>query len=213
MEDITKIVIYEDNPDLLQTLSELIESTKDFNLLGAFSNAENVLSDMERLKPGIVLMDIEMPGINGRDALKKIKSTYPETEIIMLTVFDDNENIFDCIQSGASGYLLKRTPPERIVEAIKDVKHGGVSMTPSVAKKVLQSLSKAHSDSSVSAGLSPREVQILTLLTRGFSYKMISSELSISIDTVRTFIKRIYKKLHVNSMTEAVSKAFKDRLV
>jgi DNA-binding NarL/FixJ family response regulator len=115
--------------------------------------------------------------------------------------------------AGASGYLLKRTPSEKIIEAIKDVKNGGVSMTPSVAKKVLQLVSKPSSHPTVSVDLSPREVQILTLLTRGFSYKMISNELAISIDTVRTFIKRIYKKLHVNSMTEAVSKAIKDRLV
>ncbi len=142
---------------------------------------------MEKLGPNIVLMDIDMPGINGRDALKKIKSAYPDTEIIMLTVFDDNVNIFDCIQSGASGYLLKRTPPEKIVEAIRDVRQGGVSMTPSVAKKVLQLLPVSDAPLAESVNLSPREVQILTLLTRGFSYKMISAELSISIDTVRTF--------------------------
>ncbi|HTA26857.1 MAG TPA: response regulator transcription factor [Bacteroidia bacterium] len=213
MKDITQIVIYEDNPDLLQTLSELILSIDEFNLLGAFPNAENVLNDMERLTPEIVLMDIEMPGTNGKDALKKIKSKYPETEIIMLTVFEDNANIFESIKSGASGYILKRTPPDKIVESIKDVKKGGVSMTPSVAKKILQLLPKSYSETSKHVDLSPREIQILTLLTRGFSYKMISSELTISIDTVRTFIKRIYKKLHVNSMTEAVSKAINDRLV
>jgi DNA-binding NarL/FixJ family response regulator len=213
MENIAKIVLYEDNPDLLQTLSELVKSNPDFNLMGAFSNAENVLKDMEKLGPHIVLMDIDMPGINGREALKKIKSAYPDMEIIMLTVFDDNANIFDCIQSGASGYLLKRTPPEKIVEAIRDVRHGGVAMTPSVAKKVLQLLPVSNVPPAESVKLSPREVQILTLLTRGFSYKMISAELAISIDTVRTFIKRIYKKLHVNSMTEAVSKAFKGKII
>jgi DNA-binding NarL/FixJ family response regulator len=213
MEDITQIVIYEDNPDLLQSLSELIISIPDFNLLGAFPNAENVLNDMEKLKPEIVLMDIEMPGINGKDALKKIKSKYPDTEIIMLTVFEDNANIFESIKSGASGYILKRTPSDKIVESIKDVKKGGVSMTPSVAKKILQLLPKSYSETTESVNLSPRETQILTLLTRGFSYKMISSELNISIDTVRTFIKRIYKKLHVNSMTEAVSKAINEKLV
>jgi DNA-binding NarL/FixJ family response regulator len=213
MENKIRIVIYEDNPDLLQTLSELIQSTRDFNLLGAFLNADNVLKEMETFKPDVVLMDIEMPGTNGKEALKKIKSAYSETDIIMLTVFEDNKNIFDCIQSGASGYLLKRTPHERIVEAIRDVKSGGISMTPSVAKKVLQLLPKSPSEPSDSVGLSPREVQILSLLTKGFSYKMIASQLAISIDTVRTFIKSIYKKLHVNSMTEAVSKALKNKMV
>ncbi len=211
MENITGIVIYEDNPDLLQTLSVLIESTDDFSLLGAFSNANNAVEDVKKLRPAVIIMDIDMPGITGNEALKKIKAAYPETEIMMLTVFEDNKNIFDCLQSGASGYLLKRTPSLKIVEAIRDIKMGGAPMTPTVAKKVLQLLPRTSVESSELANLAPREAQILTLLTRGFSYKMIAAELSISIDTVRTYIKRIYKKLHVNSMVEAVSKAFKER--
>ncbi|HTB32094.1 MAG TPA: response regulator transcription factor [Bacteroidia bacterium] len=213
MEKITGILIYEDNPDLLQTLSVLIESTEDFNLLGAFSNANNAVEDVKKLKPSVIIMDIDMPGITGNEALKKIKAAYPETEIMMLTVFEDNKHIFDCLQSGASGYLLKRTPSLKIVEAIRDIKMGGAPMTPTVAKKVLQLLPRTSSEPSELANLAPREAQILTLLTRGFSYKMIAAELSISIDTVRTYIKRIYKKLHVNSMVEAVSKAFKERRV
>ena len=211
MENITGILIYEDNPDLLQTLSVLIESTDDFSLLGAFSNANNAVEDVKSLRPDVIIMDIDMPGITGNEALKKIKAAYPETEIMMLTVFEDNKHIFDCLQSGASGYLLKRTPSLKIVEAIRDIKMGGAPMTPTVAKKVLQLLPRTSVESSELANLAPREAQILTLLTRGFSYKMIAAELSISIDTVRTYIKRIYKKLHVNSMVEAVSKAFKER--
>jgi two-component system nitrate/nitrite response regulator NarL len=212
MNTTTGILIYEDNSDLLQTLSTLIESTPDFKLLGAFSNANNTLEDVKEHNPSVILMDIDMPGITGNEALKKIKAAYPETEIIMLTIFEDNKNIFDCLQSGASGYILKRTPSLKIIEAIRDVKMGGAPMTPSVAKKVLQLLPKSSTEDSELSKLAPREAEILVLLTKGFSYKMIAAELSISIDTVRTYIKRIYKKLHVNSMVEAVSKAFKGKM-
>jgi DNA-binding NarL/FixJ family response regulator len=209
----TAILIYEDKPDLLYTLSKMIDSCDDFRLMGAMPNANNVLQDMEKHHPDVILMDIDLPGISGKDALKEIKSHYPDTEIIMLTVFDDNENIFECIRSGASGYLLKSTSHQKIIEAIKDVKEGGAPMTPQVAKKVLQLLPKSSSEAKESVYLTSREVQVLSFLTKGYSYKMIASELEISIDTVRHFIKVIYKKLHVNSMTGAVSKAIKDKLV
>jgi len=208
-----KVLVYEDNPDLLFTLSKMIDSYDDFELTGAFPNANNVINDVELRNPDVILMDIDLPGMSGIDALKKIKPAYPDIEIIMLTVFDDNENIFESIQSGASGYLLKSTSSVKIIEAIKDVKEGGAPMTPQVAKKVLQILPRATNDAKESIYLTPREVDVLTLLTKGYSYKMIAAGLEISIDTVRHFIKVIYKKLHVNSMTEAVSKALKDKLV
>lgn len=207
------IFIYEDKPDLLYTLSKMVDSYDGFILMGAFPNANNVLKNIELHHPDVVLMDIDMPGTSGRDALKTIKSHYPDVDIIMLTVFDDNENIFDCIQSGASGYLLKSTSPAKIIDAIKDVKEGGAPMTAQVAKKVLQLIPRAINTEKEPTHLTSREVQVLSFLTKGYSYKMIASELQISIDTVRHFIKIIYKKLHVNSMTGAVSKAIKDRLV
>jgi DNA-binding NarL/FixJ family response regulator len=209
----TVILIYEDNSDLLFTLSKMIDSYSAFRLVGAFPNANNVLRDVELQKPDVILMDIDLPGTSGKEALKKVKAHFPEVEIIMLTVFEDNKNIFECIQLGASGYLLKSTSPGKIIEAIKDVKEGGAPMTAQVAKKVLQLLPKAINESKESVSLTAREIQVLSFLTKGYSYKMISSELQISIDTVRHFIKVIYKKLHVHSMTEAVSKAIKDRLV
>ncbi len=209
----TKVVIYEDNPDLLFTLSKMIDSYDDFELMGAFSNANNVLIDVELRNPDVILMDIDLPGTSGKDALKQIKAKHPGIDIIMLTVFDDNENIFESIQSGASGYLLKSTSSVKIIEAIKDVKEGGAPMTPQVAKKVLQLLPRSEKEAKADIYLTPREVDVLTLLTKGYSYKMIAVALEISIDTVRHFIKVIYKKLHVNSMTEAVSKALKDKLV
>jgi DNA-binding NarL/FixJ family response regulator len=215
MEKQNKIVIliYEDNPDLLFTLSKMIDSFSAFLLMGAFPNANNVLRDVELQHPDVILMDIDLPGISGKEALKKIKSKYPDVEVIMLTVFDDNENIFECIRAGASGYLLKSTPTEKIIEAIKDVKEGGAPMTAQVAKKVLQLLPRDINEIRESPSLTSREVQVLSFLTKGYSYKMIASELQISIDTVRHFIKAIYKKLHVHSMTEAVSKAINNKLV
>ncbi len=208
-----KVLIFEDNPDLLFTLSKMIDSYDDFELMGSFPNANNVINDIELRNPDVILMDIDLPGTSGKEALKQIKEKYPEIDIIMLTVFDDNENIFESIQSGASGYLLKSTSSTKIIEAIKDVKEGGAPMTPQVAKKVLQLLPRSEKEAKTDIYLTPREVDVLTLLTKGYSYKMIAAELQISIDTVRHFIKVIYKKLHVNSMTEAVSKALKDKLV
>ncbi len=207
------VFIYEDNPDLLQSLQWMIKAYKDFRVVGAKQLANDVIEDMKACKPDVVLMDIDMPETSGLEALKKIKSNFEDIEVLMLTIFDSNENIFNCIQAGASGYLLKGTLPERIMEAIRDVKEGGAPMTPVVAKKALALLTKVSGESKNTAGLTPREQQVLSYLTKGFSYKMIAHELQISIDTVRHFIKGVYKKLHVNSMAEAISKAMKDRLV
>jgi len=210
-----KILVYEDSPDLLYTLSHMVKSCADFELMGAFSNANDVVKDVETHQPDVILMDIDLPGTSGKEALKKIKSSfqYRVFEIIMLTVFDDNENIFECILSGASGYLLKITPPEKIIEAIREVKEGGAPMTPKVAKKVLQLIPKASGEAKDSIHLTPREVEVLNLLTMGYSYKMIANELQVGIETIRYFIKAIYKKLHVNSVSGAVSKALKEGLV
>jgi DNA-binding NarL/FixJ family response regulator len=187
-----RVLVYEDNPDLLYTLSKIIESEAQFLLLGAFPNANNVLEEVKLQQPDVILMDIDLPGTTGKEALKKVKAHYPEVEIIMLTVFDDNENIFECILSGASGYLLKITSPEKIIEAINEVKDGGAPMTPVVAKKVLQLLPKTLNETKDAVHLTPREVQVLTWLTKGYSYKMIANELQLGIETIRFYIKAIY---------------------
>jgi len=208
-----RVLIYEDNVDLLYTLSRIVESSPNFILLGAFPNANNVIEEVKSHQPDVILMDIDLPVTTGKEALKKVKANYPEIEVIMLTVFDDNKNIFECILSGASGYLLKITSPEKIIEAINEVKEGGAPMTPQVAKKVLQLLPKTSSEVKDSVRLTPREVDVLTLLTKGYSYKMVANELDLGIETIRFYIKAIYKKLHVNSVSGAVSKAIKDGLV
>lgn len=202
------IVIYEDNIFLRNSISDLIKSSKDFSLKGAFENCDHVSLDMETLRPEVVLMDIEMAGINGLEGLRIIKKKYPHVHVIMLTVFEDNDRVYDAICNGASGYLLKKTPHEKIIEAIHDVLNGGAPMTSSIARKVLNHFPKSTSNTEEIKSLAPREQEVLQLLVTGHSYKMIGEKLGITIETVRSHIKRIYEKLHVHSATEAAAKAF-----
>ena len=209
----TRILIYDDNTALRLSMEALIAEEKDFELVAAISNAETVVTDLEELQPDVVLMDIDMPVINGVEAVRKIRLINKQLPIIMLTVFDDNENIFSAICAGASGYILKRYVAEEIGPAIRNVLSGGAPMTGLVAKKVLQMVPLANTTNPEHSGLSARETEILQLLVSGCSYKMISSALSMTIDGVRFHIKKIYDKLHVHSATEAVAKAIRDRLV
>jgi DNA-binding NarL/FixJ family response regulator len=191
----------------------MLQWQQEVELIAVFPNAQSVLEDVRQCKPDVVLMDIDMPFVNGIDALKQIRVTYPELPVIMLTVFEDNENIFNAICAGASGYLLKKNF-DQIVVAVKDVLAGGAPMTGAVAKKVLSLFPKPSAvqkeDETI---LSPREHDILNLLMKGYSYKMIADELNITLETVRSHIKKIYKKLQVNSATEAIYKASKEKLV
>jgi DNA-binding NarL/FixJ family response regulator len=158
-------------------------------------------------------MDIDLPGISGIEAVAIVKAISPSTQALMLTVFDDEERIFQAIRNGASGYLLKHTPPSEIIEAVFDVHRGGSPMTANVARKVLKFFQRAPSEKAPIYNLSPRESDILRGLMKGFSYKLIAADLDISIDTVRTHIRHIYDKLQVNSKTEAVLKAIRERLI
>jgi len=208
-----KILVYDDSEALRASMELLISDEKDFDLLALMPNAETVETDIKEMKPDVVLMDIDMPVVNGVEAVKKIRTTDERLPVIMLTVFDDNENIFKAICAGASGYILKRYATEEIPSAIRMVLAGGAPMTGSVARKVLQMVPQAGTAEQEKSNLSPKEITILQFLVNGYSYKMIASELKISIDTVRFHIKKIYDKLHVHSATEAVSKAIKDKLV
>lgn len=208
-----KVVYYEDNTNLREGISFLIQSTPQLDLLATFSNADTVKTDTEELKPDVILMDIDMPGTNGIDAAAIVKAVSPQTQVIMLTVFDNEEKIFNAIRNGASGYLLKHTPPSEIIESIFDVNKGGSPMTANVARKVLQYFQSQPKTHKSDYNLSERELQIVKGLVSGYSYKAIAAELFISIDTVRSHIRRIYEKLHVNSKTEAVLKAINEGLV
>lgn len=208
-----KILIYDDNEALRISMEALITEQPDFELSAAMPNAETVTTDLKELKPDVILMDIDMPIVSGVQAVKSIRRINKDIPIIMLTVFDDNENIFNAICAGASGYILKRYATEEIPGAIRDVLTGGAPMTGSVARKVLMMVPQAKNEEQERSDLSRKEIEILQLLVNGYSYKMIAAELKISIDTVRFHIKKIYDKLHVHSATEAVSKALKDKLI
>lgn len=209
------IVIYEDNQDLRDSLSVLLRGTDGIELLDAFPTCEHVYKQIGELRPDLVLMDIDMPIANGLSGLRTIKQHFPAVNVLMLTVFEDNEYIFDSICAGAVGYLLKKTPPARLIEAIYDAQSGGAPMTSSIARKVLQMFPQTPQriEKDNTHNLTEREREILALLVKGNSYKMIAAACTISIDTVRSHIKNIYEKLHVHSQTEAVAKAIQQRLV
>ena len=208
-----QILVYDDSDVIRESLRTLLFEEPGFEVIAMLPNAETVETDISELKPDVVLMDIDMPEVNGVEAVKRIRKLNPELPIIMLTVFDDNENIFKAIYAGASGYILKRYVTVEIVAAIHNVLSGGAPMTGTVAKKVLQMLPVAASAEEENQVLTVKEKDILQLLVNGYSYKMIASEISISIDTVRFHIKKIYDKLHVHSSVGAVSKAIKDKII
>jgi DNA-binding NarL/FixJ family response regulator len=208
-----QILLYDDNEAIRQSLYTLIKEEPDFDVTAMLSNAETVETDISELKPDVILMDIDMPHVDGVEAVKRIRKRNSEIPIIMLTVFEDNENIFKAIYAGASGYILKRHASIEIPAAIRNVLSGGAPMTGTVAKKVLQMLPIAKTAAQEKTDLTIRETEILRLLINGYSYKMIADQAKIGIDGVRFHIKKIYEKLHVHSATEAVSKAIRDKLV
>ena len=208
-----RILIYDDNEALRNSIEAMLSDEPGFEIAATMPNAETVETDIGQLKPSVILMDIDMPEVNGVEAVRRIRKLNAELPIIMLTVFDDNENIFNAICAGASGYILKRYAAVEIPEAIRTVLNGGAPMTASIARKVLLMVPRASSQEKEKHNLSDKEIAILQLLVNGHSYKMIASAQHISLDTVRFHIKKIYDKLHVHSATEAVSKALRDKLV
>lgn len=208
-----KILIYEDNPQYREGLSLLINGTEGFEVLAAFKNCTNVVDEVEAFSPDIVLMDIDMPQLNGIEGLKLLRSVNTEVKVLMLTVFDDNKNIFEALKNGANGYILKKTQPAKLLQYIEEAQSGGGPMSSSIAAQVLTMFSQIQRPPQDTFQLSEREKEVLQFLVNGYSYKMISADMFISIDTVRSHIKKIYEKLHVNSKSEAVAKAFKNKIV
>ena len=207
-----RIIIYEDNMRLRQSLELLLGEGSGFSVLGSFADCDEVEKQVKKLKPELVVMDIDMPGIGGVEGVKILKSTFPEVKVVMHTVFDDDNRIFDCICSGADGYLLKNTPPVKLIHALEDLADGGTPMSPFVAQKVFQYFRNKTAVSN-SFNLTTREKEILELLVKGNSYKMIAEKCSVSIDTVKKHLQNIYHKLHVNCGTEAVAKALQHKIV
>ena len=208
-----KICIYEDNKQLRETLSLLIESSDELQLQEAFPNCMNIVADYKKNSPDVILMDIDMPGKTGIEGLMTLRAEgFVDVKILMLTVFDDNDRIFEAVKNGANGYLLKKTPPAVLLENIKEAYQGGAPMTASIATQVLKMFAEVYKQKTDNFNLSEREQDVLKLLVKGYSYKMIAEELFISIDTVRSHIKKIYEKMHVNSKSEAVALAFRNNI-
>lgn len=207
----TRITIFEDHSNLRVALQTMLHAVPEFEVVSTHPNCKHAAENIQEYFPSIVLMDIDMPEVSGIHGVKAIKEIAPETAIIMLTVFEDDEKIFQAIQAGADGYLLKKTIGRDLIPAIKDTIQGGASISPGIALKVLNAFRKKNETPDF--GLSKREVEVLELLVKGMSYKQIAAKSFVSIDTVRSHIKNIYIKLHVNSATEAVSKALRYKLV
>ena len=215
METNLKVLLYEDNRDLREGMTFLLQATEGLSLVCALADTSNLEMQIPGLKPDVVMMDIDMPGRSGLDATLVVKALRPECQVLMLTVFEDEDKIFKAIRNGASGYLLKRIPPSDIIAAIFDVHRGGSPMTSSIARRVLEhfQLQNPSPVKQKDYDLSPREQEILYSLVKGYSYKRIADERFISIDTVRSHIRHIYEKLQVNSKTEAVLKALREKIV
>ena len=204
-------IICEDNNDYRESLVAFLDEDEDLVCCGSFAGADNIVDIVNKNQPDVVLMDIDMPGKNGIEALKEIKENYPKIEIVMLTVFEDRDNVFEAVCAGASGYLLKNATPELIARSIKEVMKSGAAMSPVIARKILQFFQKPLKQDAFK--LTAQEQQVLKLLIEGLSYKMIAAKMDVVTDTIRYHIKKIYDKLHVHSAPEAVAKAIRDRLV
>lgn len=202
------ISIVEDLRDIRERIKKVIEDADDFLLLSAHENAEAALHELPELYPDIVLMDINLPGMNGIEAIRKLKEKCPKTQFMMFTIYEDSEQVFDALSAGANGYLLKKTPPERILEALKELYEGGAPMSTHIARKVVSAFQKPASGHDGSSVLSAREQEVLQLLSKGFLYKEIGNKLKISTGTVRQHIHKIYEKLHVQNRTEALNKYY-----
>jgi len=208
-----RILIFEDNRDFADSFAEMISDAHDMELAGVFDNCKNAVHNVKHLSPDVIMMDIEMPVKNGLEGLRSIREAGLHVNILMCTVFEDNERVFQAVCDGATGYILKKTPPGKILDYIREANEGGAPMSPGIARQVLKLFSQPYQHKKEMHALTAREQDVLTLLIRGFSYKMVASELQIGRETVRSHIKNIYEKLHVNSKSEAVAKAMQNKLI
>ncbi len=210
----TRVIVFDDNKDRRESLELLINTREEMQCVGTFENALNAVEKIMISEPDVILMDIDMPEINGIEAVRAIRRGFPKVHIIMQTVFEDEEKITSAISAGADGYILKKTSPSKLIDGIEEVLEGGAPMTPSVAKLVLKFFQSQHMpQTSEASPLSEREKEVLSLLVKGNSYKMIADYCKISPFTVNAHIRKIYEKLQVHSVAEAVSKAIMQKLV
>lgn len=200
------VSIVDDEKELCQSIATFVNGSRGFRCVSTYHSAEAALKHLPTEKPDVVLMDINMAGMNGIECVRRLKASVPEVQIVMLTVYEDTEQIFEALFAGASGYMLKRLTPARLLEAIKEVNEGGSPMSSSIARKVVASFRKVEQIGEEKGHLSPRERTVLESMAKGLTYKQAADQLGISIDTIRTHVRRIYDKLHVQSSTEAVAK-------
>ena len=202
------VSIVEDDAGVRNTLAKLIDSSSGFRCLSQHPTAESALKELPKANPEVVLMDINLPGLSGVECVRRLKPTLPRAQIIMLTVYQNTEHIFNALAAGATGYLLKQTPPAELLAAIRDVHGGGSPMSSHIARKIVQSFQKPAPAKSGLESLTPRETEVLDYLAKGFLYKEIADALKISYDTVHAHIRKIYEKLQVRSRTEAVARHY-----
>jgi len=216
-----RVAVFDDNDDRRMSLKYLVGMLPDMEFVGEFPDAQEAAKKVEKSKPDVILMDIEMPGVTGIEAVSEVKKAFPKVSILMQTIFDDESMIFDALKAGASGYLLKKGTPEKVIEGVREAHQGGAPMSPAIAAKVLSFFrtmpDSLKEDDTITDrpdyGLTDRQKEILTELVNGSSYKMIAATMNISYNTVNTHIRHVYEKLHVHSLGEAVAKALKERIV
>lgn len=203
-----RVALVEDDLEVREGLRLLIDRAPGFVCLAACSSAEAALEQLAPLELDVILMDIQLPGMSGIECIRALKRLRPNTQLMMLTVFEDHDRIFKSLTAGASGYLLKQTPPDKLLEAITDLHHGGSPMSAQIARRVVEAFQPCPSANSAAAQLSPRENEIIQLLAHGHLYKEIADRLGLSVETVRTHVRNIYQKLHVHGRTDAINKVF-----
>ena len=213
--DMIKVAIVEDNQTIREGLSALINGTEGYKCVAAFRDCETFLNKLNQLEVDVVLMDIGLPGMSGIEGVAQAVKKNPDLNILMLTIYEDSEKVFDALCSGASGYLVKKTPPAKLLEAIKDAHDGGSPMSSGIARQVINAFkeTKAKTSNDEDYKLSSREIEVLNLLSDGYNYQEIAESMFISVDTVRHHIRNIYKKLHVHSQSEAVAKAIRKKII
>lgn len=210
---VIKVVIIEDLRDIREGLAALLNGTEGYKCVGKFGSMEEALRNIQRDVPDVVLSDIGLPGMDGIEGVGIIKEKYPEMTILMLSVYNDNERIFDALCAGAQGYLLKKTPPSRIVESLNEAINGGAPMSPEIARKVITLFRDIRPPERVDYDLTPHETRLLKLLIEGHTKKTAAAEIGVSVNTVSFHLKRVYEKLQVHSKSEAVAKALKNRII
>jgi len=208
-----KVGIIEDQPKIREGLRALIDGTEGYRCVGTFGTMEEALAKVDHELPDVVLVDIGLPGMSGIEGTRRMKDRHPGLAVLMLTVYDDDRRIFEAMCAGACGYLLKKTPPARLLESLKEVVGGGAPMSPEVARRVVALFREIRPPEQADYQLTPHEIRILTLLVEGHNYKTAADELNVSINTIRFHMRSIYEKLQVHSKSEAVSKALRNRII